>query len=84
MVRMAASKVREAISETLDRVAFHGERIVLQRHGKDEAALVSLADLELLEALEDHQDVTAAREALAEPGVRQPYEEFRREAGLAR
>ena len=39
------------------RVAYKGERIVLERHGKDVAALVSVEDLELLEELEDRTDL---------------------------
>jgi len=82
MVRMAMNKVRDALSDTVDRVAFKGERIILQRHGKDEAALVSVADLELLEEIEDREDVAAAREALAESGEFRDYADVQRELGL--
>jgi antitoxin Phd len=84
MVRMAINKVREALSDTVDRVAFKGERIILQRHGKDEAALISVGDLELLEQIEDREDIAAAREALAEPGARENYDDVRKELGLAK
>ena len=68
MTRLRASTVREEFSETLNRVAYKGERIVLERHGKDVAALVPLEDLELLEELEDRMDLEAARKALTEHG----------------
>jgi prevent-host-death family protein len=68
MTRLATSELRENLSNTLSRVAFKGERIILERHGKDVAALVSVEDLAILEALEDRMDLDAAREALAEPG----------------
>jgi prevent-host-death family protein len=68
MTRLSASAVREEFSETLNRVAYGGERIVLERRGKDVAALVPVGDLELLERLEDHMDLDAARKALEEPG----------------
>jgi antitoxin Phd len=68
MTRLSASAVREEFSETLNRVAYGGERIVLERRGKDVAALVPVEDLELLERLEDHMDLDAARKALEEPG----------------
>jgi prevent-host-death family protein len=82
MTRIPATTVRDAFSDTLNRVAFKGERIVLERHGKAVAALVSVEDLELLEALEDQIDVEAVRAARKEPGM-VPYEEVRRKAGLA-
>ena len=68
MTRLSASTVREEFSETLNRVAYKGERIVLERHGKDVAALVPVEDLELLEQLEDRMDLEAARKALKEQG----------------
>ena len=68
MTRLSASTVREEFSETLNRVAYKGERIVLERRGKDVAALVPVEDLELLEQLEDRMDLEAARKALKEQG----------------
>ena len=68
MTRLSASAVREEFSETLNRVAYRGERIVLERRGKDVAALVPVEDLELLEQLEDRMDLEAARKALKEQG----------------
>lgn len=60
------SEARGAFSTTVNRAAFGGERVVLTRHGKRIAAVVPIADLELLESLEDAVDLDAAREALAE------------------
>lgn len=77
MSKISASKARENFSDTLNRVAYAGERVVIHRRGKAVAALVSPADLALLEKLEDRQDVAPARKALAEPG-RIPYAEYRR------
>lgn len=68
MTRLAASSLRQKLADALNRVAYRGERIVLERRGKNVAALVSLEDLALLEALEDRMDLEAAREALQEPG----------------
>lgn len=84
MVRMAVNKVRDTFSDTIDRVAFKGERVILQRHGKDEAALISVEDLELLEALEDRDDLAAAREALAESGELRDYADVQKELGLVK
>lgn len=82
MPRIPATAVRNSFSETLNRVAYKGERIVLERHGKAVAALVSVDDLALLESLEDRLDVEAVLAAREEPGDT-PYEEVRRKAGLA-
>lgn len=81
MTRLAATAVRDSFSDTINRVAYQGERIALQRHGKTVAALVSADDLELLEALEDRVDLAAARRALKEPG-RRDWAKVRAELGL--
>ncbi|MBA2564039.1 MAG: type II toxin-antitoxin system Phd/YefM family antitoxin [Gemmatimonadetes bacterium] len=77
-----ATEARDAFGETLNRVAYGKERVVLSRRGKPMAALIPLEDLALLEKLEDRLDVDAAAEALAESDERLPYEEVRRELGL--
>ena len=81
MTRLSASSVREEFSETLNRVAYRGERIILERHGKDVAALVPVEDLELLEELEDRMDLDAARKALKEHGS-MSLEELKAELGI--
>jgi prevent-host-death family protein len=54
--------------DTLNRVEYRGERIVLERHGKDVAALVPLEDLALLEQMEARLDLEAVRKAFEERG----------------
>ena len=49
-VEVPADKARASLGDLLDRAGFGGERIVITRHDKDAAALVSIADLEQLEA----------------------------------
>ena len=61
------SEARESFSNTINRVAFGGERVVLTRHGRRIAAVVPIDDLDLLEALEDEHDLDAVRQALADP-----------------
>jgi antitoxin Phd len=82
MTRVSTTAARKNFTGTLERVTRKGERIVLQRGGKDIAAIVSVEDLELLEELEDRRDVEDARAALREPGPNIPYEQVRRELGL--
>ena len=81
MARMAATALRSNVAETLNRVAYQGERIELERHGKPVAALVSIDDLELLEALEDRIDLAAARRALKERG-RRSWDKVKADLGL--
>lgn len=80
--RLPASKAREKFADVLNEVAIRGERVMLHRHGKDVAALISAQDLELLEALEDRYDVELAREALAESDERIPWDKLKRKLSL--
>ena len=63
---LSVTDAREQLAEITGRVRFAGERIVLQKHGKPVAALVSPSDLETLEALEDRLDLLDALDALAD------------------
>ena len=82
MTRLAASEVRLQFAEVVNQVAFGGERIVLHRHGKDVAAIVPVADLELLEELEKRMDLEEARAALKESGPRVSWEKLKKELKL--
>ncbi len=80
------------LSEYLNRVAYRGERILVERHGKPVAALVSVEDLRRLEAQDEQVtsvDNLDAKEALfrrlaAESGIvihyptdeRDPFDDF--------
>ncbi len=66
MINVGIAEIRNNLADALNRVAYQGERIVLERRGKGVAVLVSMEDLALLEALEDKEDAKAARKALAE------------------
>lgn len=78
---LSVSEARADFADTLRRVADRGERVRLSRSGKEVAAMVPIADLELLEALEDRADLEAVREAL-KSGRRVPYGELRKKLGL--
>ena len=84
MVRKPVSEVRVDLAETLNRVQYKGERIILHRRGKDVAALVPVEDLELLEELEDRIDLEAALEALKETRKKGtiPWKEVKKKLGL--
>lgn len=82
MVRRAASSVREDFAETINQVAYHGDRIVLHRRGRDLVALVPMDDFALLEALEDKIDVLGAKKALKERGRNISLKKLKAELGL--
>ena len=63
---VSAVQVRRRLAEVIDRAALGKERVILARRGKAVAAIVSLEDVELLEALEDRIDLENARAALIE------------------
>jgi len=81
MERLKTSEARNEFSDVINRVAFGKSRIVLHRRGKDVAALVTMDDLALLEAIEDIVDLEDAREALKEPGT-VPWEKLKKELGM--
>jgi prevent-host-death family protein len=86
MTRLASGKVRQEFSETVNRVAYGRERIVLHRRGRDLAALIPVEDLALLEALEDRLDVEEAERILAEAKVKRQkplaWEKAKKKLGL--
>jgi len=82
MVRKAASSARDDFAETINQVAYGGQRIVLHRRGRNVVAIVPMADLELLEAMEDRMDLEAARKALKERGRSTPLKKIKAELGL--
>lgn len=47
------TQARAELSDLVNRVAYGGERVVLSRHGRAVAAIVSAADLERLAALDE-------------------------------
>lgn len=65
MVHIPVSEFKNEISETINRVVYAGERVLLQRHGKDVAALVSMEELKILEEIEELEDQIDLKEALS-------------------
>jgi prevent-host-death family protein len=60
------SNARSQLTDIVNEVAFAGKRIILTRKGKRLVAIVSLEDLEVIEALEDRIDLEDAKKALAD------------------
>lgn len=65
-MNIGIADIRNNMADALNRVAYQGERIVLERRGKGVAAIVSLDDLAMLEAIEDRADLKTACKALLE------------------
>ena len=86
MSHVTTSEARSGFADTLNRVIYRKERVVLQRRGKDVAVIVPIEDLALLEELEDRLDVEAAdaalRQARESGEAPLPYEKVREELGL--
>lgn len=58
---ITAMELRDRIGDVLNRVLYNGERIVIERRGRPVAAIISMADLEYLERLEDERDAEILR-----------------------
>ena len=88
MAQLNVMEARKAFSETVNRVAFGRERIVLERRGKRVAALVPVEDLELYERLleeyEDRLDIEEADRALAASENEEPvsWEDAKKRLGV--
>ena len=70
MIHISLSKARNDFSDLVSRVKYSGEKVVIEKHGKEIAAIVSMEDLKLLERLiekiEDYVDIHDAETALEE------------------
>ncbi len=66
-MKVEATEARNTFAEMVNRVRYGADRVIIQRRGKPVAAVVPVEDLRLLELLEDHLDIEAARRALADP-----------------
>jgi prevent-host-death family protein len=60
------SDARAHLTDIANKVAYKGERAVITRKGRKLIALVSIEDLEILEAIENQMDLDDAKEALTQ------------------
>ncbi|MDT4986042.1 MAG: hypothetical protein QOI74_136, partial [Micromonosporaceae bacterium] len=73
------TQARAEFADLVNRVVYGAERVVLTRHGKSIVALVSAADLERLEALQDPaadqvvSSYSSVRETASAPRERQRF-----------
>lgn len=61
--RVSITEAKASLSSLVNRVAYRGERIVLESHGRPKAALVSLEDMRAIESGATGQRLAAARDA---------------------
>ena len=66
MTRLSVSELRSQLSDVLSIIAFRGESFVIQRNGRDIAAIVPIADIEFVE------DESGDAEPDASPSVDTP------------
>jgi prevent-host-death family protein len=77
---MNISEARERLAEVID--AAQSEAVVLQRHGRPAAVLVSVERYEeLLAAAEEAEDNAAFDAAMAEAGDNLPWEQVKADLG---
>jgi prevent-host-death family protein len=75
-VEIAVTQARKIFAELLNRVVYGGEEVVLTRHGKTVAAIVSAEDLELLRQVRSARlDLSRAEVPTADEGARGMPEE---------
>ncbi len=82
LTRLSTTKARDAFSDIINRVSYRGERIVLERRGKDVVALVPVEDLRLIEEIEDRMDLEEALRRLREEPETIPWKEIKARLGL--
>ena len=87
MTRRNISEARDEFPDLVNRAAYANERTIVSRRGKDLAAVISIADLRMLERLaqeeQDRGDVREARAALREAAKQgtKPLRDLMRELG---
>jgi prevent-host-death family protein len=84
MATVTVANAKNHFSDLLRRAEYGGERVIVERHGKPVAVIVSTDDLKRLEALEDVADVRDAEAALKEAAETDtiPLEAVLRKHGL--
>jgi antitoxin Phd len=80
--KISTADARKNFADIVNKVAYGDETVILTRRGQSVAALVSMAELELHQKIEDRMDIEDAKRALSEPGENIPAEDVWKELGL--
>lgn len=79
---MSVTEARENFSEAIATSAV--EAVFIQKHGENAAVLISPERYEeLMDALEEIEDMAAYDSAMTDPSPNIPWEEVKRQLGLA-
>ena len=78
--KLSTSSARQNFADIVNRAAYGHERVIVHRRKKPIAAVVPIADLELIERLEDRIDIAAARKRLNETTI--PWAKVKKNLGL--
>jgi len=83
-IPLESSVARDNFADTLNRVSYKKERVVIRRHGRDVAAVVPIEDLLFLEEIEDRLDLEEALASLKEAEGEEliPWEKVKKDLGL--
>jgi prevent-host-death family protein len=81
MTDIGVADIRANLADVINRVAYGGERIVLQRRGKQVLAVVPMEDLALIEEMENRADIRSALKARKEKGE-VPLEKIKARLGM--
>jgi prevent-host-death family protein len=81
---ISIAELRARLGDLVSRVSYKHDRVVITKHGKPVAALISASDMEKFEELEDWNDIQAVRDGLEDVKTNGtvPLEAVVREFGL--
>jgi len=80
--RFTTSTARAQFADIVSRAEYAGEHTIIHRRKKPVAAVIPIADLKLIERLEDEIDIAAARKAMKEKGKNIPWAQIKKELNL--
>ena len=84
MLQFPFSEARRKLTEIISKVAYGNNRAIITKSGKKMAAIISVEDLDKLEAFEDKMDILLAedvrKELKEEPPI--PWEKAKEELDL--
>jgi prevent-host-death family protein len=84
MHSIPAKQARLDFTHLVDEVAFHGERYIVTRNGRELVAMVPMSDLAVLQDLEKKRDIEIAKkveEHIAEYGT-ESWDEIEKRLGI--
>jgi prevent-host-death family protein len=81
MTVLSVTEARRTFADTINRVIYAGERIIIGKRGNKRVAIVPMEDLALIERLENEMDIEKAKRAFKEGG-RTPLKQVKKRLGL--